>query len=111
MLSFEKSGKYCFFNDEKAKICYPSNCDDIYPKKKGWTMYGLSWCPYREKASNLLMQKKIPFFYYDIEKEPFNGKEKFKKMMADYLKGQQTTPAIFYNGKLIGGYSNLTTLF
>jgi glutaredoxin len=32
-------------------------------------------------------------------------------MMADYLKGQQTTPAIFYNGKLIGGYSNLVTLF
>ncbi len=49
----------------------------------------------------------IEYYYYDIEQQPFNGKENFKSMMSKYLNGQKTTPAIFYNGKLIGGYTDL----
>ncbi len=111
MLNFTKSGNQCYFNDQNKKMCYPTKCASIYPVSNGWVMYGLSWCPYRKKATELLTQKGISYMYYDIEQEPFNGKEKFKEMMKEYLNGQTTTPAIFYNGKLVGGFSDLQKFF
>ncbi len=111
MLNFTKSGNQCYFNDQNKKMCYPTKCASIYPVSNGWVMYGLSWCPYRKKATELLTQKGISYMYYDIEQEPFNGKEKFKEIMKEYLNGQSTTPAIFYNGKLVGGYSELQKFF
>jgi glutaredoxin len=111
MLSFTKSGKNCYFDDNKKKICYPTKCNAIYPISSGWTVYGLSWCPWRAKACELLTSKGISFYYYDIEQPPFNGKDNFKQIMASYLNGQKTTPAIFQNGKLIGGYTDLAYKF
>ena len=111
MLSFTKGDKNCYFNDNQKKMCYPVKCNMMYPVSSGWTVYGLSWCPWREKACNLLASKGISFYYYDIEQQPFKGKDHFKKIMASYLNGQKTTPAIFYNGKLIGGYTDLATKF
>jgi glutaredoxin len=107
MFSFTKSKNNCYFDDMKKKICVPTKCDNIYPRDKGWIVYGLSWCPWRERACKLLESKNIKYYYYDIEQAPFNGKENFKSMMSKYLNGQQTTPAVFYNGKLIGGYTDL----
>jgi glutaredoxin len=111
MLSFNKTGNQCYFDNQEKKICYATKCNNIYPVSKGWTMYGLSWCPYRKKASDLLAENKIPYLYYDIEQAPFNGKDNFKEMMKNYLNGQATTPAIFHNGRLIGGYSDLQRFF
>jgi len=111
MLSFQKSDnkKVCFFNSSDKKMCFPTACSNFYPAKLGWTVYGLSWCPYNKKANELLKSKGISYYYYDIEQEPFNSKENFKSMMKDYMGNQTTTPAIFKDGKLIGGYSNLST--
>ena len=106
-MNFEKNGNYCFYNNIEEKMCYPAKCNDIYPKSQGWTLYGLSWCPYNKKANALLTANNISYYYYDIEKAPFQDKENFKKMMSKYLNGHKTTPAVFKDGKLIGGATEL----
>jgi glutaredoxin len=56
-------------------MCYPTSCSNFYPVQFGLTVYGLSWCPYNKKANKFLKSKGISYYYYDIEKEPFNLKE------------------------------------
>jgi glutaredoxin 3 len=107
MLSFFQTAKACYFNDEKKKICYQTNCNNIYPQSNGWSIYGCSWCPYNKKARELLDSKNIKYNYYDVEQSPFNSRDNYKKMMANYIGNHLTTPAIFKNGKLIGGYTDL----
>jgi glutaredoxin len=111
MLSFFQTAKACYFDDTTKKVCYPTKCDDIYPKSKGWTVYGCSWCPYNKKARSLLESKEIMYYYYDVELEPFNSRENYKKMMSNYIGNHMTTPAIFKDGKLIGGFSNLEAMY
>ena len=79
MLSFAKSSKVCYYNDMKDKVCYPTKCDDIFPKSSGWTVYGCSWCPYNKKAQALLASKGIQYYYYDVEQSPFNSRDNYKK--------------------------------
>ena len=97
----------CYFNDAVKKICYPTLCNNIYPSSNSWTVYGCSWCPYNKKAQELLSLHGISYYYYDVEQEPFNSRDNYKKIMTNYIGNQKTTPAIFYNGKLIGGSSDL----
>ena len=108
MLSFFKTSKVCYYDDTKHKVCYQTKCDDIYPKSNGWTLYGCSWCPYNKKAQSLLESKGIKYFYYDVEEAPFNSRENYKNIMAKYIGNHATTPAIFKDGKLIGGFSDLS---
>jgi glutaredoxin len=101
----------CFFDDIQKKISIPTACNNMYPAKVGWTIYGCSWCPYNQKAQLLLQSKNISYYYYDIEQAPFNSKENYKKKMASYIGNHQTTPAIFKDGKLLGGFSALNQYF
>ena len=111
MLSFFNNNNQCYFDDNEKKVCYPTSCSNIYPSSTGWTVYGCSWCPYNKKARDLLSSKGISYYYYDIETPPFNSRDNYKKMMATYIGNHLTTPAIFKNGKLIGGYSDLDFAF
>ena len=111
MMQFFKNNNTCFFNDEKNKICRPTDCNNIYPQQTGWTVYGCHWCPYRQKAISLLDSKNISYNYYDVEEAPFGSRENYKKMMASYIGKHLTTPAIFKDGKLIGGYTDLAFFF
>ena len=53
----------------------------------------------------------IQYNYYDVEESPFNSRDNYKKMMAKYIGNHLTTPAIFKDGKLIGGYTDLSTKY
>ncbi len=97
----------CLYNDAQKRMCFITTCEGFKPKYKGWTVYGLERCPYNKKAQKLLMDNGHSYYYFDIEEAPFYGKENFKKMMGDLLNGQQTTPAIYKNGFLLGGSSDL----
>ncbi len=107
-MQFFKNSNVCYFDDNKKKMCYQTDCDNFYPQKSGWTVYGCSWCPYREKAVKLLNSKNISYHYYDVEQAPFGSREKYKKIMGSYIGNHLTTPAIFKDGKLIGGYTDLS---
>jgi len=113
MIGFNKNKKtnQCYLDDTENKMCIPIECNNIYPVKSGWTLYGLEWCPFNKRAQELLNKKNISYYYYNIEKEPFNGRDNFKTMMSSYLNGQKTTPAVFKDGVLIGGYSDLDVYF
>uniref|UniRef100_A0A6C0EBI4 Glutaredoxin domain-containing protein n=1 Tax=viral metagenome TaxID=1070528 RepID=A0A6C0EBI4_9ZZZZ len=103
-------GSNCYFNDMSEKKCYPTDCNDVKPKKSGWTVYGVSWCPFCQKTINLFNEKKLNYYYYDVEKEPFITKDKFRDMLKMELDGYKTVPVIFRDGKLIGGYSDVLKL-
>lgn len=103
-------GSTCYFNDASVKKCYPVECNDIKPRKNGWTIYGVSWCPYCQKTLALFQDKKLSYYYYDVEKQPFVSKDQFRDMLKDELNGYRTFPVIFRDGVLIGGYSDVVKL-
>jgi glutaredoxin len=103
-------GSNCYFNNAVEKKCYPTDCNDIKPKKNGWTIYGVSWCPFCQKTISLFQEKKVKYYYYDVEKQPFLTKEHFFKMLTEKLNGYRTLPAIFRDGELIGGYTDVLKL-
>ena len=55
----------------------------------------------------MLSVRGISYYYYDVEQKPFNSRDNYKKMMSNYIGNHLTTPAIFKDGKLIGGSSDL----
>lgn len=68
-------------------------------------------CPYSMKALNLLREKKVKYKGYNIHNlggmkfllETFNENKEQINFNPDHL----TKPVIFYNGKYLGGYSDL----
>lgn len=109
MNQFKKNQKenQCYFDDLENKKCFPTGCNDYQPRSTGWTIYTYDWCPFCHRTKDLFTEKKIKYYNFNIEKEPFNGKENYLKMMKSYLDGHKTLPAVFKNGKLIGGYTDL----
>jgi len=45
-------------------------------------VYGTNWCPYCEKTKKLLVQKKLPFIFIDVENDA-SGHEEFEKLRGD----------------------------
>lgn len=102
----------CYFDDLDKEMCFETKCQDFFPKSSWeWVIYGVSYCPYCQKAKELLDKEKIKYYYFDVEKAPFNGKEEYKTLMKTHLKGHKTFPAIFHKGKLLGGFSDLANYF
>lgn len=68
------------------------------------TIYTTSWCPYCNRAKQLLARKGVAFEEIDAERDP---------ALRDWLverTGQQTVPQVFAGDRPLGGYSDLAAL-
>lgn len=70
-----------------------------------WIVYGTTRCPYTLRALDLLSNRKIIHTFVNLDNYE-NGREEIKQISK-----QQTIPVIYYNGKLIGGYTQLEQIF
>jgi glutaredoxin 3 len=70
-------------------------------------MFAKSYCPYCNKAKDLLKSLKVPFENVDLDLVD-NGAE-IQNDLAQ-LSGQRTVPNIFIKGKHIGGCDKLHAL-
>jgi len=61
-------------------------------------VYGTNWCPYCEKTKKLLVQKKLPFIFIDVENDA-SGHEEFEKLRGDKY------PLIIIGNILIRGFN------
>ena len=67
-------------------------------------MYATSWCPYCERARQLLQDKNVDFEEIDVEARP----EARAEMMA--RSGRRTVPQIFIGDTHVGGSDELLAL-
>ncbi|KAI9014889.1 thioredoxin-like protein [Gaertneriomyces semiglobifer] len=70
-------------------------------------IYSKTYCPYCEKAKELLKGKNVDF--YTVELDSVDDGE----AMHEYLKtksGQSTVPNIYINERHVGGFSDLSAL-
>jgi glutaredoxin len=70
------------------------------------------WCGYSMKAINTLLEKKIPFKGYKIDKIDGNMTTlllhlKQTSSLTDFDINHKTRPIVFYKTKYIGGYTEL----
>jgi rhodanese-related sulfurtransferase/Fe-S cluster biogenesis protein NfuA/glutaredoxin len=71
---------------------------------KGITVYYKRGCPYARAAMELLREREIPFEEHDVK-----GDEPTLSWLKIVTK-QSTTPQIFINGEVIGGFEELRAL-
>jgi glutaredoxin 3 len=64
-------------------------------------MYAKSWCPYCERARDLLRRKGASFEEIDIEAQPERREEMIRRS------GRRTVPQIFIGERHIGGSDDL----
>jgi glutaredoxin 3 len=64
-------------------------------------MYSKSWCPYCERARDLLRRKGASFEEIDIEAQPERREEMIRRS------GRRTVPQIFIGERHIGGSDDL----
>jgi len=72
------------------------------PLKKGITIYGAEYCKWCKEAKKLVEKKNLKHRYVDIEK--VSG---YQETIGPLTENYQFIPAIFVNGKFIGGFSDL----
>lgn len=77
-----------------------------------WLIFGLNDCKYCKNAVTYSTEKNLQFKYYSVDNYYDYFLNILKKLseLKPYLQidpNHQTFPAIFYNGKFIGGYSEL----
>jgi glutaredoxin len=65
-------------------------------------IYGKNNCSYCQKAKLLCQEYKLSFAYYPIEDD------KFLTEFMELFPNAKTVPQIMWDGKLIGGYNELT---
>ena len=68
------------------------------------TLYVSDWCPYCQRAKNLLMQKKVTFSEIDVEEDEKSREEMIARA------NRRTVPQIFIGDKHIGGCDDLLAL-
>lgn len=64
-------------------------------------IYTKSYCPYCQRAKELLRIKGVAFTEYDVTQDPAKEAEMRRRS------GRQTVPEIFIDGTLVGGCSDL----
>lgn len=71
-------------------------------------IYTVNYCPYCQKAKELLTQKKINFKEIDITE----NEDVYRKELGDFynIPGTVTVPQIIVDGKRIGGFDKLEEL-
>lgn len=67
-------------------------------------LYTTSWCPYCERARQLLARRNVPFSEIDVESSPEKRAEMQQKS------GRQTVPQIFIGDHHVGGSDDLRAL-
>ena len=67
-------------------------------------IYTKDYCPYCQRAKELLQSKKVTFVEYEISDDPA------KELEMRQRSGRQTVPEIFIDDKLIGGCDDLFAL-
>jgi glutaredoxin 3 len=67
-------------------------------------MYTTSWCPYCQRARQLLAAKQVKFDEIDVESQP----DKRAEMQA--RSGRRTVPQIFIGDQHVGGCDDLHAL-
>lgn len=68
------------------------------------TVYSAGWCPYCQRAKNLLNEKQVVFTEIDVDEDPKLREE----MMA--RSSRRTVPQIFIGDKHVGGCDELFAL-
>ena len=95
--------------DSKVKKLYKK----ITNENKEIVMFGLSDCIYCKKTLQLLKKNKITYKYYSID-DYFNLFFKVLVEVAKYFPNfeinidHKTVPVIFYKGKFIGGFTEIS---
>ena len=67
-------------------------------------MYATGWCPYCERARQLLQRKRVEFTEIDIDKDPALREEMMQRS------GRRTVPQIFVGDVHVGGCDDLHAL-
>ena len=85
--------------------------DKIVSNNNKYIIFYSKWCGYSMKALDLLRLKKVEYKGYNIDKinggmsrllEIFNNNS-----LLSFDNSHKTRPIIFFNGKFIGGYTDL----
>lgn len=75
------------------------------PAAHNYVVYGRAGCPWCEKAVDLLCRLRVPMTYKQF------GVDYSRSDLEALVPGVKTVPQIFEDGKLIGGYSELSLKF
>jgi glutaredoxin 3 len=67
-------------------------------------IYTKGYCPYCQRAKELLQSKNVPYLEYDVSDDPAKEQEMRQRS------GRQTVPEIFINDTLVGGCDDLFAL-
>lgn len=67
-------------------------------------MYATGWCPYCERARQLLKRKQVEFTEIDIDKDPALREQMMQRS------GRRTVPQIFVGDVHVGGCDDLHEL-
>ena len=67
-------------------------------------MYSSGWCPYCQRARNLLGTRNLSFEEIDVEADP-KSQEEMKSRS-----GRNTVPQIFIGATHVGGFDDLNAL-
>ena len=67
-------------------------------------MYASGWCPYCQRARNLLGLKNVSFEEIDVESDPALREEMKSRS------GRNTVPQIFIGATHVGGFDDLNAL-
>lgn len=67
-------------------------------------IYLTHWCPYCNRAKDLLDQRKVPYEEIDVD-----GNAEIRAWLGKAT-GQKTVPQIFIGEESIGGYTELAAL-
>jgi glutaredoxin 3 len=68
-------------------------------------IYTTSYCPYCLRAKALLRHKGVDYEEIDVGGDP-----ELREQMTERAGGRRTVPEIFIDGRIIGGYDELSAL-
>jgi len=68
-------------------------------------IYTTSYCPFCIRAKSLLKNKGVAFSEIDVSDD-----DAMREKMIELSGGRRTVPEIFINGKIVGGYEELSAL-
>jgi glutaredoxin 3 len=75
-----------------------SNSNDV-------VMYSTGWCPYCDRARNLLARKGVSVQEIKIDEDPAQ-----RDLMLQRSGGRRTVPQIFVGERHVGGFDDLAAL-
>ena len=68
-------------------------------------IYTTNYCPFCIRAKSLLKRKGVAFEEIDVTDD-----DAMREKMIELSGGRRTVPEIFINGKIVGGYDELSAL-